>query len=227
VVTAPATTPAKPKPSSDEEDDDPPEEDPEAASAEEEPEEYGSDEGWTSDASSLGERGFGFFLRAPLGVLDAGPLPKPSFGIGGALGVRYAGWRFAAGARLLTEQSWPMPGKPGVAVAVERWQADASVCRGFRSARFELAPCLNLGLDFLSARGSGPDVASESQRSVSFVPGVSGALHFYLLDSMAVFAAIGVGFETSRARLVIEGLGPVGQVGPVQLSAALGPEWIF
>ena len=168
-----------------------------------------------------------FILRAPAAVLDVGPLPKPGFGVGGAVGVRSSGWRITVGGRILMDQIWRIPGSADAGADVGRWQADLWLCRGFRIGRTELSPCLTAGLEGLSASGTGPGVTPSEQKSLSFVVGAAGTAHFYVFDSMAIFASVGVGIETTRPVLVVEELGPIGQVGPIQLSIALGPEWIF
>jgi hypothetical protein len=164
-------------------------------------------------------------LAAPLGTLDAGALPAASFGVGGALGIRSSGWRVVLGARILRSQTWLIP--EGVGADVARWRAELSLCRGWNFGRLELGPCLSTGLDALHARGTGPDVTARSQRSLSVVLGAAAVAHLHVLESMAIFGSAGFGFQTSRARLVIDGTGEIGQVGSTDFSLALGPEWIF
>jgi hypothetical protein len=101
-------------------------------------------------------------------VLDVGPLPEPSLG----LGVRWGGWRRARSGRILVDQTWALPAYSDLGADASRWQG-------------------------------------------------------YVLKNRAIFAAAAVCFETSRPALVVEGLGEIGQVGPVQPPLSLGPEWIF
>jgi hypothetical protein len=180
-----------------------------------------------ADTEAVSERDWHLVLAAPFAALDVGPLPKPEVGVGGGLGVRFRSWRFALSGRVLDAQKWLMPGSGTVGVHSGRWHGGVSVCRGWRSGRLEIAPCLTAGLDRVWARGTGPGVTARTQQAISFVLGAAGSTHFHVFDSTAIFAAAGVGFETSRPRLVIEGLGEVGRIGPVQFSASLGLEWIF
>lgn len=184
-------------------------------------------EGNPSDPSSNGAR-LSVVVRVPLLTLDLARLPKPSVGIGGGIGARYAGWRFVATGRILTDQTLWSETSPDVGSRVSRFSADVSTCRGFRSGSLELAPCLTLGLDHITARGTGPpNVTRHSQRSMAFLMGGAVAAHLYVTEWLAVFAGGGLAVATSNPRFVVEGLGEVAHAGPVQLSIGIGPEWIF
>lgn len=178
------------------------------------------------DASSSAERTWKMVIRAPVVSLDLGLLPKPGFGVGGALGIRWDTWSITGGGRIVSAQTWLRPASEAGA-EVGRWQAEAAFCRGWRLGRAEVAPCLVLGVDRIWARGTGPGVAAQAQHSFAFVVGAAGAGRLYVSDNVAIFAGVGAGFETARPRLVINGLGEVGHVGPVQLSVGFGPEWTF
>lgn len=181
----------------------------------------------TADDGPPGERRWNGIVRAPVVTLDLGPLPKASVGAGGALGVRWGAFRVVVGARLFFEQEWLMPGTFQVGADVSRFQVDGAFCRGWATGRFEFSPCLTLGLERIGARGKGPRVAPNPQQSLSFVIGAAGTAHFYLHDRVALFASAGLGLETTRPRLVVEGLGEIGHTRPLQFSVGLGPEWIF
>jgi hypothetical protein len=173
-----------------------------------------------------GPRRWKFVVRAPVGSIDLGPLPKPGFGLGGALGVRWDAWSVMGGARIISAQSWLRP-ESAAGADVGRWQVEAALCRGWRTGRLEFGPCLSVGVDRIWARGRGPDVTAQSQHALTLVLGAAGAGRLYVYDNLAIFAAATLGFETTQPRLVIAGLGEVGHVGPVQLSTVFGPEWSF
>jgi hypothetical protein len=116
---------------------------------------------------------------------------------------------------------------PDIGVEVTRATAEIWTCRRWRANGLALAPCLTAGLDSAAARGVGPDVSARSLRSTSWVLGGGVVSHWYLADWVAVVGAVDVGIETSRPRLVIDGLGEVRQLGLVQVGLALGSEWIF
>ena len=176
--------------------------------------------------AATSRRAWKFVVRAPIGTLDVGPLPKPELGLGGALGVRFDSWSVTGAGRIMSAQSWPGPAS-GAGAKVGRWQAETAVCRGWTLGRVDLAPCLTLGLARIWARGTGPNVSAQSRHALAAVVGAAGTGHLYVLDNLALFASAGLGFQTARPRLVIRELGEVGHVGPLQLSVSFGPEWRF
>jgi hypothetical protein len=160
--------------------------------------------------------------------VDLGRLPKPGVGFGGGLGARYDEWRFIASGRILFDQTLWSEDLPDVGSRVSRFAAELAVCRGFRSDSFELAPCVTVGLDHLTARGTGPsNIIRQTQRTTSVLLGGAAAAHYYFTEWMAVFMGAGVAVATSRPTLTVVGVGEVGHAGWVQLSIAIGPEWIF
>jgi hypothetical protein len=216
-----ATTPVpETRPTPDERETQPDSNDPAPPASEDAPEDT------PEDTAPSPERAWKFVVRAPVGSIDVGPLPKPGLGVGGALGLRWNAWSVMGGARIISAQTWLAP-RSEVGAEVGRWQAEAALCRGWRAGRLEFAPCLSAGVERIGARGTGPNLTAQSQHSLVFVLGAGGAARLYVFDNLAIFAAAGLSFQTARPRLVIAGLGEVGHVGPVQLSAAFGPEWSF
>jgi hypothetical protein len=179
------------------------------------------------DDGASGARGWELLLRGPVAMLDVGPLPRPSLALGAGLGVRASEWRVVLSGRAGFAQSWLMPGTVDVGAKVGRWQAELSVCRGWQIAGWEVAPCLALGVERLWARGTGSGVTARSAQSISLAPGASVVAHLHFIDGVAIFATAGALIETSRPRLVVEGLGEIGHAGSVQFFTGLGPEWIF
>jgi hypothetical protein len=192
-----------------------------------EDEEKPSDEDETPGDGVASERRWRMVLVAPLGTLDLGSLPKPVGGIGAGLGVRYDAWRVAAAVRTLASQTLRADALTGFSARAEVVSAELAACRGFRASRVELAPCAVVTLDWITARGLGPGVSSRAGRSKGLVLGAGAAGHLHLFDWLALVATASVGIQTSRARLVIDGLGEVGRIGPARLSLGVGAEWIF
>jgi len=197
--------------------------------ASEKDEDASADAGSASNRSdSESKRAWRALLRAPVLTLDLARLPKPSIGVGGGFGLRYAEWRFVAIGRILTDQTLWSEQFPDVGTRVSRAAAELSVCRGFRNGALEVAPCLTVGIDHLTARGEGPpNIVRHTQRSTAALIGGAGVVHFYLAEWMAVFAQAGVAVATASPTFTVDQLGEVGHVGPVQVSVGVGPEWIF
>jgi hypothetical protein len=166
-------------------------------------------------------------VRAPLLALDVGPLPSAVASLGAGLGVRYGSWHLTAVARVFQNQTLWSPLVPEVGARVEHAEAELWNCRAWSSGPFDLAPCLVLGLNRLTAAGTGPGLSPRRQHSTSLTVGAAAAAHLHFFDWMALFAAVGAGLETSRPRFMIEGLGEAGRWGPARISVGVGSEWIF
>lgn len=180
------------------------------------------------DSGASSARRFHLVLRAPLVSVDLARLPQPSAGFGGGVGFRYAEWRFVAVGRYLLPQTLWAEQFPDVGTRLTRFAVELWSCRGWRSDAFELAPCLTVGVDHLTARAVGPaNIVPSSQRFTAALIGGAAALHYYLADWSAVFLGAGIAVATARPSLSVVELGEIGHVGPVQVSVGIGSEWIF
>lgn len=167
-------------------------------------------------------------VRAPIGAADVGPLPRPAFGIGFGAGLRYDAWRLLALGRLSLHQTIDDSDASGTFGAeLERATAELVGCHGWRSLRFEIAPCVGFALELLNARGFGDGVAAASERAVWPAASAGGVAHWYATESLAFFLGMTGYVELSRPRIVIEGLGELAQLAPVALGGTFGAEWIL
>jgi hypothetical protein len=165
-------------------------------------------------------------LRAPVLVAELGPLPGAVLGVALGGGVRYESWRLLLSGQLFREQTIDAA-EVAAGADVQRMAGQLEACRGWRFVRFEIAPCLGLGVEYLSARGFGDGVSPETRRSVWAALSVGTVAHWYALDYMAVFVGMSGYLELSRPRLVIEGIGEIQQLAPAAAGIALGVEWIL
>jgi hypothetical protein len=175
-------------------------------------------------------RRWNLLIRAPILAADLGPLPEPSVGVGLGAGIGYESWRFLVAGHVYRGQAVSAM-DPGAAFAagadLERITAHLAICRGWRSVGFEIAPCVGLAVEHLTARGFGQGVAPELQGALWAAPSAGAALHWYALKSLALFVGATGDLELSRPRIVIEGLGEVRQLGPVSARVTAGMEWIL
>jgi hypothetical protein len=175
-------------------------------------------------------RRWNLLIRAPILAADLGPLPDPSVGVGLGAGIGYESWRFLVAGHVYRGQAVSAM-DPGAAFAagadLERITANLAICRGWRSVQFEIAPCVGLAVERLTARGFGQGVAPELQSALWAAPSAGAALHWYPLKSLTLFVGATGGLELSRPRIVIEGLGEVRQLGPVSARVTAGIEWIL
>lgn len=169
----------------------------------------------------------GAVLLAPRGVVELGPLPGASWGVGAAGGVHTRGWGLMVRGEWWSSQSVAAEALQGYAASVERMSGAVSVCRDVLDSDLQVSPCLTLALERLSASGTGPHVAPMVQRSIWISPGLSVIAGWRVLDALALTVEVGGRLELSRPRIVIEGIGNIYQMPPFAFSAALGPELIF
>jgi len=179
------------------------------------------------DAARRGRRRWRVLVRLPFASLDLGPLPKPSGALGAALGVRYDAWRVLLGGRLFAAQTLAPAGTQEASVRLRRFALAATVCRGFRARALELAPCVAVGAEPLSAAGHGQNLQAQRTRATTVVLSGGVEADWYLVDWMALAGSVALGLETTRPRFFADVPGGDRTLLPVEFSLGIGPEWIF
>ncbi len=174
-----------------------------------------------------GERHWRILLRAPVGALALGRLPKPSGGIAAGLGASYDEWRVNLTARVLGTQTIAANNAYEAGARVGHRDLELAICRDWREGRAALAPCVIAELQRETARGRGPDVKPQPVTAVSLVVAGGVDAHLFLFDWLSLAATATLGLETSRPQLQVITAGDVKKLGPIELSFGLGPEWIF
>jgi hypothetical protein len=179
------------------------------------------------DAAESSEGAFHGLVQAPLIALSLGPLPEPSFGLGLAGGVSFAGFRFLLEGQKWWEQRIAADDFPAFGADVDRITGTVRACRELRWQRFAVAPCLTLSVEHVEASGTGPEVLAISQGATWVAPGagVQGLLR--VTSWVALVASIDGRIEASRPRIEIDGVGNVTQLGPGAVTVILGSEWIL
>jgi hypothetical protein len=154
-------------------------------------------------------------------------LPTPSIGLGADVGLRYADWRFGAGARIFANQTLWSPQVADIGAKLERVTAQVWTCRRVRASDFELGPCLSIGLERLTVTGVGARVTSRSRQATSLTFGGGGAAYYYPADWLALVGTATLGLASARPRVSIGGIDELRQLGPVVVGLGLASEWIF
>jgi hypothetical protein len=167
------------------------------------------------------------FVSAPLIALDVGRLLHPSLGAGVGLGVCREAWCASVVGRLFLDETQRSTDVKDVGVEQSRAMAEIWACRSWRMNGWALGPCLSAGVDSVTVRGVGPDVSARSLQSTSVVLGGGVSSHWYLADGVALMGRLGLGLQTSRPHLVIDGFGEVRQLGLLHAGLEFGTEWIF
>jgi hypothetical protein len=173
------------------------------------------------------ERGVRFFVRAPELTLGFGALPGTSLGLGASVGLRLQSWHLGVRGRILGDRTLWASEPAWTGVDVSRAEVLLEVCRGFRSSRLELAPCVASGIERLSAGGAGTDVVARSSQVLVPVFAASGSAHLYVLDQAALVASAGLRIHAIRPEFLVDGFGSTGRLGAGEIYAGLGSEWIF
>jgi hypothetical protein len=186
----------------------------------------GKDDG-DEDEDAPSTRSWRGLLDAPLGTLELGPTPEPSLGGALAIGLWIDRWRVLAEASLWQGQELTATTHLPASAEIDRFAATLRTCWTFRFGRFELAPCVHVSLQHVSARGKGPQIAARTDASTWVAPGVGVQGRYDLASWLALLASVDGRIEGSRPRIAIDGLGRVGQLGPAAVKIALGLEWIL
>ncbi len=172
----------------------------------------------------------------PVLELGVGPLPKMARGIGVSLGLEYASWQLQVKGTSWQRQNVPAPGFPGYGADVDRIGAAFWGCRELRSSWFGFSPCLTVGVERVSASGTGRNVAQSAVQAwgMTVGAGVQGRVH--IASWFCLLMAVGGQIELSRPHISIGGETSssgtsygfdVYQFAPAAFLAALGLEWIL
>ena len=168
-----------------------------------------------------------FAFRVPELRTDLGVLPAPSYGIGLAAGLRHDAWRLLASATFWLGQDYESGPFVGYGAHFGRVSGELSACRGWQFSAIELAPCLLLSLDDVSARGTGVGVSSTNPRIAWLSVGAGFQGLWSLGRSASLVLGVSGRISTSRPRFVSESVGQVAQVGPAAFGVVLGCEWVL
>lgn len=179
-------------------------------------------------APSASTRPWAILLRGPVVAADVGPLPRATVGVGLRVGMGYGSWRALVAGQLSAGQTVSVPEQGGALGAeLQRMTGQLTICRGWRARRFEVAPCVGLAVEHMTARGFGDGVSQRSARAVWPAPSVGAVAHWHAMESLALFAGVSGYLELSRPHLVIDGLGEIAQLGRTAAGGSAGLEWLF
>jgi hypothetical protein len=179
------------------------------------------------ETADVPKRHWAVLLRLPQASLSSGPLPKPSLGVEGGLGWSYDQWRMLLLGRIYRSQTVWSELSPDTGAEIDRRAVSFSACRQLRAGAFAWAPCAALELEQVSAQGIGVGIAQQTSRAWVPVFGVSPAGYVYFAPWLALQGSLSLSVASARPRVVIDGFGPVQQLGALRAGAALGLEWIF
>jgi len=166
-------------------------------------------------------------LSAPTLEVGLGLLSVPSVGLGAGIGLELRRWRLGLLGLWHPEVELAVPGSQAAVARARRVTVRSTGCRWFATTQLEFAPCAILALEHLSAEASGDDLTSSPASAAWLALGVSALLRLRLAPSVTLVGQTGLSVQTSRPILVVDGLGRVEQIGPLELTLGVGAEWIF
>ena len=195
----------------------------------------GKSESKTEDARAAEEqppfvesqRAWHGLMQVPVVELGVGPLPQPARAIGLSLGIEYASWQLQLQGRSWQRQNVPAPGWPGYGADIDRMGATFWGCREFRASWVGFSPCLTVGMERVSAGGTGRNIAASTQHAMGMTAGTGIQGRLYLASWLRLLATVGGQVELSRPQISMKGVGSVYQFAPAALSVAFGLEWIL
>jgi hypothetical protein len=181
------------------------------------------------------QRTWHVLVQAPVVELGVGPLPQSARGIGFALGLEYASWQLQLKGISWQRQNVPAAGWPGYGADVDRVSAAFWGCREFRSSWVGFSPCVTVGMERVSATGTGLAIAPSTQNAFGMTLGAGAQGRVYLASWIRLLMAVGGQIELSRPQISMDGEGTpwtsdrfkVYQFTPAVFSVALGLEWIL
>jgi hypothetical protein len=167
--------------------------------------------------------------------LGVGPLPRRVLGVGLSLGLKYTNWQLQLKGISWQRQNVPAPGFPEYGADVDRIGAAFWGCREFRGSWFGFSPCITVGLERVSASGTGRNIARSTEHAFGMTAGVGAQGRIYLASWICLLMAVGGQIELSRPQISIGGETTaytsyrfeVYQFAPAALSVAAGLEWIW
>jgi hypothetical protein len=191
-----------------------------------EPPSLQANEPHSSDGRSA--RRFHALLRVPLVAIGLGPLRQPSVAVALAAGASIERWRVLAEGKLWFPERLTMSSQNERYVAtVDRYTAGLLGCRALFGPLFELAPCVSLSVEHLSARGTGPHIAQSEATATWLAAGIGAQARLRFTPWLGLLLGMEIQVQTARPKLAIEGVGQVEQLLPVAFSATFGSEWIL
>lgn len=172
-------------------------------------------------------RGWRGLVRLPLMAASIGVLPSASWGAALAIGVQVEHWNILIDGSAWLRQSLAAPHVLDVGAHIDRMELGLWACHGFSLGVLELAPCAGLSLQHIWTRGSGARIQARTAQATWLAPGIGAQTRWSLTRWLNLVATADVRAQTARPSIVVDGVGWIGQTGPLAIGFLLGSEWIL
>jgi hypothetical protein len=181
-----------------------------------------------SDADQQPERRWRVLLQVPQIELGVGPLHRSSLGLAVAAGASFDRWRFLVkGSLWLPQHATASNAEQQYGADVDRTTMTLLTCRAVVLSWFELAPCVSLAIQHMSARGTGAHVGTRSGTATWPAAGVGAQARADVAPWLNLFLGVDGQLQMSQPELRVDGIGPVERLLPAAITATVGSEWIF
>ena len=181
-----------------------------------------------SEADHQPQRRWHLLLQLPQIELGVGPLHQPSLGLAVAAGVSFDRWRFLAkGSRWFPQHSSANDAQQQYGADIDRTSATLLACRAAVLSWVELAPCMSLTLQHISARGTGAHIGARTGTVTWFAASVGAQGRARITPWFSLFLGLDGQIQMSQPLLSVDQIGPVERLLPAALITTLGSEWIF
>jgi hypothetical protein len=166
-------------------------------------------------------------LTLPIVALGVGPEAKAIRGLGLAAGVSFQRFRIHAEGKLWASRAAAAQDDELYGAKLERVTLSLRGCRNVLGEKFELAPCMLVSVQHLSAQGTGPNIASRSEATTWLAPGVGLRARYLIAPWFSLVLGLEGEVQLSRPEVKLEGVGLVERLSPLGGTLAVGSEWIL
>ncbi len=165
-------------------------------------------------------------LTLPMVAIGFGPEEEPSRGLGLAAGLGLARFRFYAEGKLWAARTATAQDDV-YGARLERFTLTLRGCRAAWGVKFELAPCVLLSVQHLTARGTGPNIAPRTPAVAWLAPGLGLRARYLATPWLSLALAVDGEIQLSRPGIELQGVGAVERLSPFAATLSLGSEWIL
>jgi hypothetical protein len=157
--------------------------------------------------------------------MDEGILPSSAYGLGVAAGIRVGHVQVMLAGVLWQTQSSTYASVYGANYT--RRSGEVAGCYAFRKGPFEAGPCLTMGLENVTAAGSGPEIMGGPGQATWLTVGLAARAEWSPFDWGALFLRPSLTLTTSRPTFAIDSVGALYQVPLAAVGVQIGCEWIL
>lgn len=167
------------------------------------------------------------YFELPVLSIDEGAMPTLAFGVGAGVGAHVRRLSLSLSARAWLPEDDRIQARGAYGAYYTRFTGSLSGCYAWPVGAFEIAPCLVVNLEVMTAHGSGPTVSGATGFGEWWTVGAGIRARWSLASWSALFLRPSVAFATSRPAYSIGDVGPVYRVSLATFGVNLGSDWTW